>query len=214
MTSSISPFLQGCLLGIGAAIPIGPVNVAIARTVLCSGFGAGFLLGCGAVTIDVACAVLSSFSFMLISENSRFIPVLQIIGGAFLAYLGVICLISAWRAIDKNHPLETAPPPAMHASYITGLLMTGTNPYTLLFWFVAVPAQVARMGSQTTHRLPMICAGVFCATMLWVICFAGALKWAGRWRRQVWMLAADTVGGIMLLCFAVAGLWKGWRGFI
>jgi L-lysine exporter family protein LysE/ArgO len=214
MTAQLSPFLQGCFLGLGAAIPIGPVNVAIARQVLRSGFWSGFFLGCGAVTIDVICAILSSLSFTLISEHSRLFIPLQIIGGAFLAYLGILCWISAWKALKHREEIESAPPPAIHRSYITGFLMTGTNPYTLLFWFTAVPGAAGKMGSQTTHALPMICLGVFSATILWVISFSGALKWAGSWRRQVWMLGADAVGGLMLLAFAITAFWKAWRGFL
>src|SRR6187551_2601489 len=53
-------FAKGVLLGLGAAVPIGPVNVQIARQALRNGFGAGFALGCGAVTVDVFYAALTS----------------------------------------------------------------------------------------------------------------------------------------------------------
>jgi len=201
-------YFRGFLLGLGAAVPIGPVNVEIARRTLRSGFLAGFFLGCGAVTIDVICAIISSLGFAMLSEQSWLFKPLQIIGGAFLAYLAFLCFRSAWRAFSREEAVESVPPPAIHTSYITGLLMTGTNPYTLIFWFTAVPNAAGEIGAQTTQSLPMICLGVFSATILWVIGFAGALKWAGQWRRQLWMLAADAFGGAMLLAFALAAFWR------
>jgi L-lysine exporter family protein LysE/ArgO len=207
MIPGLATYFRGFLLGLGAAVPIGPVNVEIARRTLRSGFFAGFFLGCGAVTIDVICAILSSFGFAIISEQSWLFKPLQIIGGAFLAWLAFLCFRSAVRAMSLKTEVEQTPPPAIHASYITGLLMTGTNPYTLIFWFTAVP-NAAGIGTQTTQSLPMICLGVFSATILWVLGFAGALKFAGRWRRQLWMLVADLFGGAMLAAFAFAAFWQ------
>ena len=51
-------FARGVIFGLGAAVPIGPVNVEIARRTLRAGFRSGFFLGCGAVTIDVTYAIL------------------------------------------------------------------------------------------------------------------------------------------------------------
>lgn len=204
-------FLKGFLLGLGAAAPIGPVNVEIARRTLRSGFFAGFFLGCGAVTVDVICAIVSSLGFRLIADQSWIYRPLQILGGAFLAWLGVRCWISAFQAFERNDQPLRQPPPAIHTSFITGLLMTGTNPYTLIFWFTAVPNAAGEIDAQTAGELPIICAGVFCATLLWVICFAGTLKWAGSWRRQWWMLGADALGGAMLFAFAVRAFWQAMR---
>ena len=58
---AIPLILKGVALGLGAAVPIGPVNVELARRTLRGGFSRGFALGCGAVTADVTYAILASF---------------------------------------------------------------------------------------------------------------------------------------------------------
>ena len=86
--------------------------------------------------------------------------------------------------------------------------MTLLNPLTLAFWFVAVPGAVGPITEDPARDLPMICAGVFAGTLGWVVLFAGALALAGRWLRPWWATAADALGGLTLLGFALLALWR------
>ena len=215
MHDLIRIFLKGVIVGLGAAVPIGPVNVEIARRTLRGGFLAGFALGCGAVTVDITYAVLSSMGLAWLLNRPRFYWPLVDAGVIFLTYLGVRCWIDAIKAAYK--PTETENPalplPSLRGGYITGLLMTLLNPMTLAFWFVAVPAAVGKLGQQRSGYLPMICVGVFVGTISWVIGFAGALAVAGRWRRGLWMFLADAFGGTTLLAFAALAVWRSVRRF-
>src|SRR5437016_9396051 len=89
---------KGITLGLGAAAPIGPVNVEIARRAIRGGFICGFLLGLGAVTVDVTYVVLASFSVRLFLDRPRIMLGMGVAGGAFLLLLGVECL----RAVRKQ----------------------------------------------------------------------------------------------------------------
>src|SRR5437764_11132050 len=95
-----SLILKGILLGLGAAVPIGAVNVEIARRTLRGGFFAGFALGCGAVTVDILYAALSSFSFTQLLTAPTIARVMTAAGVALLVYLAVLCFrgaVKAWR---------------------------------------------------------------------------------------------------------------------
>src|SRR6476620_1411581 len=94
----VSLFAKGLLLGIGAAAPIGPVNVEIARRTLKGGFRAGFALGCGAVTVDVTYAILSSVGVAQLVNQPAFYLAGQALGAILLTVLGVISWIGAIRA--------------------------------------------------------------------------------------------------------------------
>src|SRR5882762_2479117 len=83
---------KGITLGLGAAAPIGPVNVEIARRAIRGGFWCGFLLGLGAVTVDVTYVVLASFRVRLFLDRPRIMLGMGVAGGAFLILLGVECL--------------------------------------------------------------------------------------------------------------------------
>ena len=167
--------LKGMLLGIGAAAPIGPVNVEIARRTLTRGFRAGFALGLGAVTVDVTYALLSSLGMAQLAPYPKYYRPLQVAGAILLTYLGVMSLIAATRAVNKpDVDVEHSPKGSLYGGYVTGLLMTFFNPMTLLFWFTAVPS--AAGSAQERGDLPIIAIGVFVATLGWVVFFASTLK--------------------------------------
>lgn len=208
-----SLILKGLALGLGAAVPIGPVNVEIARRVLRNGFWFGFLLGCGAVSVDVAYAVLSSLGVRVLLDRPALLSVISTAGLLLLAILGLLSLRSAAHDLRAD-PLQHAPQRgSMHGAYVTGLLMTLLNPMTLAFWFVAVPGTVGAITRDPGRDLPVMCAGVFIGTIAWVGLFCTALSLVGRLRRAWWLAAADVIGGLVLLGFAAAGFVRLWQSY-
>ena len=209
--SALELIAKGLLLGLGAAVPIGPVNVQIARQTLRHGFFAGFALGCGAVSVDVFYAVLASVGAQRLTSSPPLEWSLRIGGVLLLGYLGLASLggeRDAWRAdlVTTSNARATIPLAGVARAYATGLLMTLLNPMTLAFWFIAVPALAGSVAKGGHAELPLVCAGVFGGTIGWVLFFAGVLALAGRSRRNWWLAAADAAGGAALLVFAAAAL--------
>lgn len=165
-----APLWKGIVLGLGAAAPIGPVNVEIARRSLRGGFRAGFLLGCGAVTIDVAYLALASLGVAtVVVGRPRLMLAVGIIGAGVLAYLGVAALRSAWKHSSLSSAGEAATLPLPRKNYVTGLVMTALNPLTLAFWFAATPS----LAADGQRDLPLACAGVAAGALSWVLPFRG-----------------------------------------
>jgi L-lysine exporter family protein LysE/ArgO len=207
--------LRGCLLGIGAAAPVGPVNVEIARRTLKRGFRAGFALGCGAVTVDVTYAVLASLSLGSVVQNRWALRIIGLCGAAILAWLGFSSLRSAFNVtpIADAQP-DAAAPPHSRRNYLTGLLMTAVNPMTLVFWFAVVPSTVPPASEHPVRDLLVVCVGVFLATIAWVIGFAGTLAFLGSFGKQKWVRIVDAAGGVILLAFAAFAIWRVARSFL
>jgi L-lysine exporter family protein LysE/ArgO len=199
---------RGLLLGLGAAVPIGPVNVEIARRTLRHGFKGGFLLGLGASSADVIYAILTSLSLRPVLAIQSFRLAAGVIGALLLTFLATMSLRSAWQS-RRTDLLNAAPPKvSAHSHYVVGLLMTLFNPFTLMFWFVAVPGLVGSLTDTPGRDLPVLAVGVAAGAISWVVFFTTLLAFASRWRRPWWTVAADAVGGMLLLAFAALTLWK------
>lgn len=215
--------MRGMLFGIGAAAPIGPVNVEMARRALRFGFVPAFALGCGAVTIDISYAVIAALGVapLLSAAQARSgwsYWTLAVAGAGILTYLGVMNIRSA-RSVARidlsggDARADRGAARGVRDGYITGLLMTGLSPMTLAFWFIVLPQWAGSVTVQPRHDLPIIVLGVFLATIAWVIGFAGLLSVAGRWRRRWWMIAADEFGGAVLILLAAGALLRSLRNF-
>jgi L-lysine exporter family protein LysE/ArgO len=198
---------EGILCGLGAAMPIGPVNVEIGRRTLRRGFSAGFALGCGAVTVDVSYALLYSVGLAGYLQRPAFYWPITIAGIGVLGWLGISSLGGAARA-KRAELLADVPAGSLHGGYVTGLVMTATNPLTIVFWFTTLPALAGTITEQPRRDMPIICIGVMIGALGWVIAFAGLLSLAGRFRRPWWMAAADIIGGVMLLALAGAAIFR------
>lgn len=202
---------NGILLGLGAAAPIGPVNVEIARRILRFGRGAGFVLGCGAVTVDVAYAIVTSVTLLPVLRYPRVMAVLSVAAAIFLTWLALLCLRSALAGHETEEGQETPTParrPSRAQHYVTGLLLTSLNPMTLAFWFVAVPGTVVAGPAHASLDLPVVCAGVFFGAFAWVCIFTGLVDGLKKFGRQRWLRWIDLAGGLMLLAFAIRTIWR------
>jgi L-lysine exporter family protein LysE/ArgO len=210
----LASIAKGLLLGIGAAAPIGPVNVEIARRTLGRSFADGAFLGLGAVTVDCAYFFIASLGLGAFSLPSAVRITMTVAGIALLAFLGAMSLRDGLRALKRSAQpdLTAAACPtsvnSVAACYATGLLMTLVNPMTLAFWFTTAVALGRQATTSPNHDLPMICLGVFAGTAGWVTLFAGSLALAGRRQRWWWIPVADLTGGIILVFFAI---WTAWR---
>ena len=220
---------QGVLFGLAAAVPLGPVNVEMARRTLRGGFAAGAAVGFGAVTVDV---LLAGASVLLLTvgggrtlgDHPAAYWALKIAGAGLLVYLGTASLRSAWRArkgpaVSAEVRASEPAAPSARRGYATGLLLNGLNPVVWSVWFVVLPAVAAGPSGSSGGRgltagsvggnLPMLCAGVFLSTSAWVVAFAGALSRgrrvaAGAALRTRGVAAVDLLGGLTLLGFAAA----------
>ena len=181
-------FVKGLLFGFSIAAPVGPIGILCIRRSLAGGWAAGLMTGLGAATADalygcVAGFGLSAVSGLLVGQRAW----LQLAGGLFLCWLGIRTLASA--ASHKAAP-ETGR--ASAAGYLSALLLTLTNPMTILA-FAAVFAAMG-LGSVAAGHLAALwlVSGVFCGSMAWWIVLTsitnrfhrrlntGAMRWVNR----------------------------------
>jgi len=124
-------FTEGFLLGLGAAIPLGPINILIMNRAL-RDYKSAVAIGFGALSADtfyLSLILLGLFTFL----NHPFIlNILAIFGSIFLIYMAYMIFK------NRNRLLDTLSQQKHYKSllkfYLQGFSLTLLNPYTVAFW--------------------------------------------------------------------------------
>jgi threonine/homoserine/homoserine lactone efflux protein len=124
--------LSGVVMGLIAAVPIGPVNLICIRRTFAFGPLNGFVSGLGAAMGDGIFAAIMGFGLTWIAQLIEgYATIIELIGGAMMVYMGYRTFISppAPRcADDKTDGEGTNLLRAMASTFA----LTITNPVTLL----------------------------------------------------------------------------------
>ncbi|MDY4802562.1 LysE family translocator [Campylobacter sp.] len=153
-------FITGILLGLGVAIPIGPLNILIMNYSL-SSFGRGFALGMGAMSADILYFVLLSLGVLVVFDNPWIFKSIAIFGAIFLLYMAWACYKNASKMLAKISNTESGE--SLLACYLKGLGLNSINPFIVGFW-LSLSSVVASSANW------MIAAfGVLLALFAWVL---------------------------------------------
>lgn len=201
-------FILGLLLGWGAAIPIGPINLEIMRRNLTYGWSAGVTLGLGACAADLCYLLVLALGLLSILHYPLVLAALGMVGSLIIAWFAY----GAFRLNTVTVRDQNTPKQAPWRSFLGGLVMTLINPFTVLFWG-SVSAQIASLSSHS-HELLWAASGVILGTVSWIFAFNSILhmtrhKITLRVRRVL-----NIIAGLVLLGFALHGFIHGLEQFI
>ncbi|EAI5397144.1 lysine transporter LysE [Campylobacter upsaliensis] len=122
--------LDGILLGIGVAVPFGPVNLLTLSYALVS-FRSAFFVGFGALMGDVFYLTLLNFGLLHFLNQTFFLKILAIFGFCFFTYIAFLTL----RKKPENLEIQKSKIDKSYAkSFLKGLLLNLLNPYVIGFW--------------------------------------------------------------------------------
>ena len=153
-------FITGILLGLGVAIPIGPLNILIMNYSL-SSFGRGFALGMGAMSADILYFVLLSLGVLVVFDNPWIFKSIAIFGAIFLLYMAWACYKNASKTLAKISNTERGE--SLLACYLKGLGLNSINPFIVGFW-LSLSSVVASSANWMIAAL-----GVLLALFAWVL---------------------------------------------
>jgi threonine/homoserine/homoserine lactone efflux protein len=190
----------GMLLGVGAALSVGPIFVVIVQQAATSGFAASLRVILGSATADLVLLVPALAFAWVIRSLERAALLVGAVGALFLLYL-------AWRAARDALALwreDRRLPGDGRWAFWKGVAGNLANPLTWTFWLATgTPALLAAQRAAGA-------AGVVVFTTTWFVVASGleavialAVARSGRLvgaRGQAWFTAASAVA---FLCLAV-----------
>jgi threonine/homoserine/homoserine lactone efflux protein len=195
-------FVKGLIIGISIAAPVGPIGVLCVQRTLAAGKLYGLISGLGAATADAFYGLIAGFGLTFVSsfmvEQQMWF---RLIGGAFLMCLGIRAFQSA-----PTHREGSAKAPSRISAYGSTLLLTLTNPVTVLS-FAAIFAGFGLANSGANYVSAIILVlGVFGGSALWWLILSSV---TGVFREKIthgglrWV---NMISGVIITCFGVLSI--------
>jgi threonine/homoserine/homoserine lactone efflux protein len=195
--TALEVFGQSFVLGLGIAMPVGPIGVLVIRRSLAEGRNHGIASGLGAATADGMYGLIATLGLSLIAsllEGIQFYT--RLIGGIFLLYL-------AWQ-IYHSKPSEkaanTKSTSSLIGAYISTLFLTFSNPATILFFFGVVSSlKIAGHGWA-------VVLGFSLGSAMWWIALSTAASSLGSRMNTKALRVVNIISSIVIAGFAVFAL--------
>jgi threonine/homoserine/homoserine lactone efflux protein len=160
---SIYLLIEGIMIGLVVAVPVGPLGLLCINRALMLGPLCGLCSGLGVATADAIAAGIAALGITLISGFlTDYQVLLRFIGGIFLCYLGY----KIYRAEPVSRmPINTVN--GLLSAFATTFVLTLSNPVTILS-FVAIYAgwHVPSLHGQYAAAATLT-VGVFTGSTLW-----------------------------------------------
>lgn len=191
--------IQGILIGLVVAVPVGPLGLLCINRALMLGPTCGLFSGLGVATADALAAGIAALGITLISGLlSEYQLLLRLLGGAFLCFLGYkICIA------EPANQGATVNVNGLLSAYVTTFLLTFSNPVTIIS-FVAIYASW-HVPSLDGHYVAAatLTVGVFSGSALWWVgLFLGLTTFHDKFNLR-YLFWVHRVSGLIIAGFGV-----------
>lgn len=192
--TAVEVLTQSFVLGLGIAMPVGPIGVLVIRRSITEGRNYGIASGLGAATADGLYGLIATLGLSLIASLLGGIQFYtRLIGGIFLLYL-------AWQ-IYNSKPSEkaenTKSTSSLIGAYISTLLLTFSNPATILFFFGVVSSlKISGYGWA-------VVLGFFLGSALWWITLSTVASSLGSRMNEKALRVVNIISSMVIAGFAI-----------
>jgi len=188
--------IQGILVGLILAVPVGPLSLMCIQTSLSGGRLHGIVAGLGIATADtfyaaVAFLGLTVVSGFLLSWQSP----LRIIAGLVLIVVGIRIFVSRPAAKQAGDPAGS-----YTKNFATMLAIAIANPMTIIFLMVTLPGFGFVVGGSSLEAAAEFIGGFLFGSVAWWIVLCGSV---GSVRSRIspgTLILINRVSGTYIVC--------------
>lgn len=186
-------FIEGFLLGLGASVPLGPINILIISNALRS-YLVAVSIGAGAMSADITYLLLALFGLFFLFKSSLITLVMALFGSIFLLYLS----FEIFKHRRDTIHIKEVNSKSIFKSWLKGYSLTLLNPYTVIFW-LSVSTYISTKNLEPLSTL----LGLFSAITLWITLMPLAIYWSKHLFSQRVIELFSTISSIILASFAI-----------
>ena len=182
----MSFILQGLILGLSVAIPIGPMGLLIIQRTLQKGYKSGLATGFGVASADFLFAWIAGFGAAKLARWTE--GSFENLGAIVVLILGLKMILEKPKEPKLQGMLkETA---GYLGDYASAFVLIGFNPAGILFFLSVFTALgFLEKGESSIHIYNMV-IGVFMGSLLWWCILVGIThrfqkKWKPEWKNRI-----------------------------
>lgn len=203
-------FLKALLVGLTAAIPLGPLGIMCIQQTLSKGRWAGFAVGVGSSVADTFYATIALLSVSYISQFlDRNRIWVMLIGGAIV--LGIGLQIALKNPIkDLRRPIAGSLSSRRARDLLKGFLMTITNPGALVLMLGLFAFFGLDLGDGShPEAAGFVLGGIFLGTAAWWFLLSSGISLFRKRFRLRQIIAINRISGILIAVIGLSSLAEG-----
>jgi len=156
----LESILEGFLLGLGAAVPIGAINILIMNYAL-QNYKSAVAIGMGAMSSDIVYLLAIMFGVATFLDNEVWRTLLGVLGSLFLGYMAYSIFKERKKQLNTSSLVVSKK--SLIKFYLQGFILTFINPYTIAFWL-----SIAGYISNQNLDAKFVIVGMLSAIILWI----------------------------------------------
>lgn len=200
-------FLSYVFLGLSLAAPIGPVNAAQMDKGIKHGFFNAWVLGLGSVTADLIYMLAVFLGLAHLIEIPIVKAFLWLFGFFVLVYTGIEGLLSS-RSMELSNRRGKE---SLQKSFVTGFLMSISNPLTILFWLGIYGSVLAKTAAMYDfEQLLFYSSAIIIGLLIWDISMAFVASGARKLLTAKFLTTITLISSLSLIGF---GLYFGFEAY-
>lgn len=200
-------FIYGLILGWGASIPVGPINLEMMRRNIQFGTSNGISLGLGACSADLTYVILLCVGALSLLDYPLVLDMVGILGAVTLCWFGYKAFVMP--VVNNSDNIK---PYSMSKNLSQGYILTLINPFTILFW-LSVSAQLLVVTKGAELQIIIAAVGVMVGTVSWVFAYNAVLHYTRHKLSAKIIHLLNRTGGVILFLFAGYSVFHVVKGF-
>lgn len=198
--------LKGFRFGMLLQLAVGPMCLLVFKTSAAHGFFSGFMLVLAIALVDAVYITLSGLGVAAFINKAKAKLVMKLIGAAVLVLFGVNLILGEFN-IRLFPAISLFSDMSNQNMFIQGLLLTASNPLTIIFWSGVFSAQVIE---HSLSRSQLVLFGIGC--VLSTLGFMTAVDALGlavnAFLSEIVLQILNMIVGLVLVYFGIRLLLK------
>lgn len=207
---------NGFLFGMLLQLSVGPVCLAVLQRSVTFGFRYSWWMIMGVALVDAAYMAGAIGGLALLLQIPLVKQITAIVGAVILVWFGVGSMRAKVTRMEVMHVAELEGDNAVltvkrngisakraRDSFMYGVVMTMTNPLTILFWAGVFGSLMSSPSMTEQENLVGFAVGCVLSTLLFLTAISALGAYAAKVLQPVWMKRVNRVVGLFLIGFAL-----------